>query len=376
MIKSTSQKIKYKRGIILKIKKIPYLLLLLTFILVGCSKELPKINENPSLEEVLPEADLPEDDTTLQKEEDRQAEVEINYEEVKPYEAGHIMVVMYHGISDQPPYHRTETDFVKDLNYLYEHGYRLISMEDYKNSNIKVEAGFTPIVLTFDDGLSTTFSLEEVGGKLVPKKGTAIYLLEEFYKVNPDFGKEAILYINGGNGAFEGAGAYEERLKWLVDNGYQIGNHTNTHPKLSQLTGEQVQEEIGKVDTLIKTTIPGYVVNTITYPHGIRPEEAYRKFVVNGSFEGNNYEYQLGFREGPSGPMVAPIHVDFDAFNCPRVRGSEGAEGDLWWWLTYYEDHKDMKYISDGNPERIAVPEELKEKVNAEKLNNYELYLY
>jgi len=357
----------------LKKKIISSIIIILAFTLMGCSKEqqeiTPKENDT-TFEEALPEEE------NIQQEEASQPVVEINYEEVMPYEAGHIMVVMYHGIEDRPPYHRTEADFIKDLNFMYDHGYRLISMEDYKNSNISIPAGFTPIVLTFDDGLSSTFSLEEVGGNLVPKKGTAIYLIEEFSKAHPDFGKEAILFINGGKGAFEGAGTYEERLKWLVDNGYQIGNHTNTHPKLSQLTGEQVQEEIGKVDTLIKSALPGYVVDTITYPHGIRPEDAYRQFVVNGTYEGNPYQYSLGFREGPSGPMVAPIHIDFDPYNCPRVRGSEGEEGDLEWWLNYYENHKDVKYISDGNPNRIAVPSESKDKVNVEKLNDYELYLY
>lgn len=356
--------------------KIIICFILLAFILSGCDTtqiidtqdgqkteiEIQESNEQKATTEEVTETPIPE----------------INYNEVMPYEVGHIMVIMYHGIEDRPPYHRIKEDFVKDLQYLYDHGYRLISMKDYKSGNITTPAGFKPVVLTFDDGLSTTFSLEDKNGELVVKEDTAIDLLEDFCKEHPDFGKAATLYINGGKGAFDGAGTYEERLKWLVDHGYEIGNHTNTHPKLSQLNGEQVQEELGKVDRLIKEALPNYMVDTLTYPHGIRPEEAFRPLVVDGTYEGSAYHYELGFREGPSGPMVASFHKAFDPFNCPRVRGSEGEEGDLWWWLEYYEDHKELQYVSDGDPKRIAVPKDKEDNVNVEKVNlsGYELYVW
>lgn len=355
-------------------RRIIFFILLFVFIFSGCQDK--KQNTNIIDEDINPNEIINEDEE-IKSEEDTEEEIEsINYDEVKPNELGHIMVVMYHGILDLPPYHRIEEDFLKDLQYMYDNNYRLISMEDYKNNNINIKAGFTPIVLTFDDGLSTTFSLEEVEGKLVAKKGTAIELLERFCNENPDFGKAASLYINGGKNAFEGAGTYEERLNWLVDNGYEIGNHTYSHPKLSQLNAEEIQKEIGMVDTLIKKAIKDYTVDVITYPHGIRPEESLRKFVVSGSYEGQSYNYSLGFREGPSGPMVPPLHIDFDPYNCPRVRGSDGAEGDLWWWFNYYENHPKMKFISDGNPNRISVPQEYEDKINLELIEEKELYIY
>lgn len=358
----------------MKYKLLSFMFLII-IILSGCTSN-QEIKPNTTQETPTEIIETPEANVEDTQEIEEEPITEINYNEIKPYEVGHIMVIMYHGIDNRPPYHRTKEDFVKDLQYLYDNNYRLISMNDYKTGNISVEAGFKPIVLTFDDGLSTTFSLEEKNGSLVVKEDTAIGLLEAFTKENPDFGKHAILYINGGKGAFEGAGTYEERLKWLVDNGYEIGNHTNSHPKLSQLNGEQVQEEIGKVDRLIKETLTNYTVDTITYPHGIRPEETYRHLVVEGVYEGNSYHYELGFREGPSGPMVASFHKAFDSYNCPRVRGSEGEEGDLWWWLKYYETHPELQYISDGNPERIAVPKDKEDNVNIDKLNLSELELF
>lgn len=348
-------------------------IILVIFILSGCASEPSDNSEIQKEQESARQT--PEE---VVEEDIEEPVIEINYAEVKPYEVGHIMVIMYHGIEDRPPYHRIKEDFIKDLQYLYDNGYRLISMSDYKTGNIKTPAGYKPIVLTFDDGLSTTFSLEERNGELVVKPDTAIGLLEAFCEEHPDFGKAAALYINGGQGSFDGAGTFKERLDWLNQHGYEIGNHTNTHPRLSELNGEQVQTEIGKVDLLIKEAIPNYTVDTITYPHGIRPGEPFRPLVVDGSYEGKSYHYELGFREGPSGPMVASFHLAFDPYNCPRVRGSEGDEGDLWWWLKYYEDHPELQYVSDGNPKRIAVPKEKAENVNVEKVQEagFELYIW
>ena len=91
----------------------------------------------------------------------------IDPEALKVNEQGHIMVVMYHGIKDNPPYHRLKEDFIKDLTYMYDHGYRTVSMSDYLKGYIDIEAGMTPIVLTFDDGLPSTFSMTEVQGELL-----------------------------------------------------------------------------------------------------------------------------------------------------------------------------------------------------------------
>ena len=50
-------------------------------------------------------------------------------------------------------------NFYNDLLYLYEHGYRSISLNDYINDNIKVPIGCTPVIFTFDDGTKGQFNL-------------------------------------------------------------------------------------------------------------------------------------------------------------------------------------------------------------------------
>ena len=62
-------------------------------------------------------------------------------EEVYKYnESGKIIIVMYHKFADveTDEYSRSFENFRKDLEYMYELGYRTVSLTDYLENNIKV----------------------------------------------------------------------------------------------------------------------------------------------------------------------------------------------------------------------------------------------
>lgn len=297
------------------------------------------------------------------------------YLAARPNELGHVMVVMYHGILDNPPYHRTREDFLKDLAYLYEHGYYLVPLSDFLEMDMDVPAGKTPIVLTFDDGLSTTFNLVEGPEGPAADPESAIGLLEGFVAEHPDFGKAASLFIHV-SGNFEGGGTESQRLQWLVDNGYELGNHSATHENLSKLDAAGLQKAIGRVNESVAAMLPGYVIDTMTYPFGIRPQDQLLPLFENGSWNGVDYGFRIGFREGPSAPFRVPLHVKYDHLNAPRVRGSEGEVQDLWWFLDYYEKNPGYRYISDGNPDRLSMPVEEYQWVDKSFQASGTIYLY
>ncbi|WP_105615084.1 polysaccharide deacetylase family protein [Vallitalea okinawensis] len=374
--------------------------LMLTFVFVACNSsdtDQPKPQPNNEIsekeeniqpvevEEVTPEetdqseesTEEPTEEPTEETKEEVVLEPEpINYEEVQPNEIGSIMVVMYHGIMDNPPYHRTAEDFKKDLSYMYENGYRPISIEDYINNNITVQAGLTPIVLAFDDGLSSSFSLTKGDdGTLVPKEGTAVYMMEEFYKEHPDFGKAATFFINGDDAFGEGDGTYRERLQWLVDNDYSLGNHTATHAHLNTLSADELQKEMAIVDEMISNAVPGYEVRSLAYPFGERPLNAI-DLVEEGTYNDYTYTNEIAFRVGYSAPYVGPNHINYQPFNHPRVTASEGYDWDLWYAFNYYEQSPNQRYRSDGNPNTIAVPSNQEKNVNMDSLGEKELIVY
>lgn len=375
------------------LKLVLLLICLISLISLACNNTSHSNNDKTNREEMITEGkkeeNLAEDDEKEENTEEDQEQakeneekneiVEIDYNKIRPNELGHIMIIMYHGLVEEnppSPYQRTIEGFKKDLEYLYEHGYRAISMRDFIDNNISVEAGCTPVIITFDDGISSSFSLIEESGVLKAKPDCAVDIINKFCEEHPDFGRHAVFYINGDNDPFAGAGTTKERFKYLIDHGYEVYNHTYSHAHLSQLSANEIQEQVGKLDQMIKEALPGYVVDSLAYPFGERPKEELRHLIEKGVYNGQEYHYKIALREGPSGPFVPVNHVKFEPFNVPRVRGSEGEEWDLWWFFDYYDKHPEYRYISDGNPDRISIPKEMEAYLNKDSLRDKELYVY
>lgn len=333
------------------------------------------MNSIPFIDKLFPPDKSPLTSPILQR-----LSLSLDFKNILPNETGQIMVLMYHGLDkdvQSAPYMRTIAGFKSDLQALYDNGFRPISVEDYINNDIKVAAGFTPVVITFDDGLSTAFSFEEENGKLVPAKDCAVDIMNKFAEEHPDFGKAAVFYINGtGRPSFHGKGTLEERFKYLVDNGYELGNHTYSHPMLSKLSSEKVQMELAKLEKLVNETLPGYKMLSVAYPYGERPKKYLRDLALKGSYDGTSYEYKIAFRASPISQTATPNNVGFDIINAPRVRGTDCASTDLGWQIRKYKENPELKYISDGNPDVISVPAKATQYIDAQNLNGKVLNIY
>lgn len=303
----------------------------------------------------------------------------IDYEKIKPNEMGQIMIIMYHNLAQSkphPPYQRLAEDFKSDLQRLYDGGFRLVPLSDIANNDIKVEAGYSPVAFVFDDGLSSTFSLTNKDGKLVPTEGCMIDILNKFVDEHPDFGKAGVFALIGAHENFRGDGTIKERLTYLIENGFEIASHTFSHNSLKKMTQEQIQEDIAKMEQYLTDIIPDYKVQFLVYPYGERPQKDLRNFALEGNSYGIEYSYKLGLREGQSGASATPGHIDFDRLNVPRVRGSDNANTDLGWHLRYFTNNPQQRYISDGLPNRISVPASFEKFIDKEALKDKEIYIY
>ncbi|MDF2521411.1 MAG: polysaccharide deacetylase, partial [Clostridia bacterium] len=79
-----------------------------------------------------------------------------------------------------------------------------------------------------------------------------------------------------------------------------------------------------------------------------------------------------------SNPAPAPNHVKFDTTKLPRVRASEMNTGGvgMYDYLAYFDKNPDKRYISDGNPDTIVIPEEEQENLNQDSLKDKQLITY
>ncbi len=293
-------------------------------------------------------------------------------------ELGKVPIMMYHGIRektssstgtiggnvDKDGYNRTPEAFRQDLEFYYEKGYRMISLPDYIEGNIDVPYGMSPIVLTFDDGNIDNIKVTGLddSGNIIIDKDSAVGILEEFKKKHSDANVTAIFFVNGG--LFEQPEYNEKILNWLIDNGYNVGNHTETHLDIKSSSGERVQKEIAFVYQELDDIIPNKYSKIIALPFGSPYNKSHEnyKYVLNGSYNGYNYETVAALRVGWE-PEVSPYNKDFDATFLKRCRAydNNGNEFDI---KMVFDNLENNRYISDGNPKTIVVKEEDKDLVN------------
>ena len=267
-------------------------------------------------------------------------------EEVFKYnESGKIIIAMYHKFADveTDEYSRSFENFRKDLEYLYNLGYRSVSLNSYLENNIKVPVGCTPIIFTFDDGSRGQFNLIKSGDSLVSNPKSAVGIMERFYNEHPDFGLNGTFYING-TSFFEGEGSQKERLEYLIHKGFEIGNHTNTHVNFSKVSADEIQKEIGVVNNLVIDLV-GYKMNSLALPYGIGSKN-YKEYINKGEYNSVEYENKIILLVGAE-PAPSPSSEKLNLLSLPRVRargGNKEVVCDLYYWLDVMEKNPNMKY--------------------------------
>lgn len=302
---------------------------------------------------------------------------EIDYQAVKPNEMGKIMVLMYHVIGDsEGEWSRRWDNFRRDLEVLYEGGYRLVSLRDYISGNIEVEAGCTPVVLTFDDGTQGQFNIIEEDSQLVPDPKSAVGILEDFYREHPDFGLAATFFVYYPV-PFRQNDLIEHKFKYLVERGMDIGNHSYGHANMGSLNGDEIQYQLGKMVAETKNYLPDYSVDTLALPYGANAAEQHRQYIYKGEFEGTKYQNRAVLLVG-SNPGPSPVDAKFDPHRLPRVRATDdpAIDTDMYDWLDYFEKNSHERYISDGNAQTVSIPREMEDRVDTERLGDKELIIY
>ena len=303
-------------------------------------------------------------------------------------ELGKVPIMMYHGIRektanstgtvggnvDKDGYNRTPEAFRKDLEFYYENGYRMVRLSDYIHGDIDTEYGKSPIVITFDDGNEDNIKVTGLddNDNIIIDKDSAVGVLEEFKKNHPDVPVTATFFVNGG--IFNQEEYNEKILKWLVDNGYDVGNHTKTHLDIKKSSGDRVQEEIAYVYDELEKVIPGKYVKIIALPFGspyVKSHENY-KYVLSSTYNGKTYDTEAALRVGWE-PEVSPYDKEFDMTFLKRCRAydNNGKEFDIKMVFNMLENNR---YISDGNENTIVISSNDEDALNNE--NNKRVITY
>ena len=286
-------------------------------------------------------------------------------------ELGTVPIMMYHGIVDKPSsetgntggnvdkdgYNRTAEAFREDLEFYYQNDYRMVRLIDYVNGKIDVEYKKSPVILTFDDGNENNLKVTGLDseGNIIIDENCAVGILESFKKKYPDFKVTATFFVNS---TLFNQSEYDEKIiTWLVENGYDVGNHTENHLDIKASSSDKVQKEIVSVYNQLEEIIPGKYVNIIALPFGspYSKEHSNFKYVLNSTYENKTYDTIAALRVGWE-PEVSPFNKNFDKTFLKRVRAydNNGKEFDI---KMSFDMLKTKRYISDGNVDTIVTSE-------------------
>ena len=347
-----------------------FLVLLIILCLVGCSNK-EEVNDKPVEDKVQQEEIIPQKKLTVE-----------DYQNNSVNELGEVPIMMYHGIHhknnsdtsyiggnvDKDGYQRTSEAFINDLEFYYKEGYRMIRLSDYVDGNIDTELGKSPIILTFDDGLENNIKITGLDekGNIIIDPNSAVGILEGFKHKYPDYNVTATFFVNGG---LFGQEEYNEKiLNWLVDNGYDIGNHTNTHVDFTKVDATRSREEVGKVYEILDKIIPNKYVNIIALPFGspYKLEHSNITYIFNTNYNNKDYVTKSALRVGWKAES-SPFDADFNPKFLKRIRAydNNGVEFDIEMNFKLLEN---TRYISDGNKNTIVIPSNKEESIG----NTYE----
>lgn len=257
---------------------------------------------------------------------------------------GRFPVFMYHRIGDaNAEWARSRDSFRKDLSELNARGYTLVNLSDFLEGKAVVPAGRSPAVLTFDDSTQGQFNyLVKDNGEVVVDPDCAVGIILEASKLYPELGVGGTFFINAN--PFGQRAYWQQKLRHLVELGFEIGNHTYTHPKLRDLPSEKVMEELARLQQHVEDAVPGYRLRALALPFGIAPVE--RQLALAGKWGDVTYNHSFILEVGAE-PAFSPLSERYNPASIPRINTTDEL---FYRWLNWLDADPVRKFVSNGKP--------------------------
>lgn len=316
------------------------------------------------------------EDSSSEDEDQVHNEINVDFS-LEPNEAGRVMVLMYHSIDeDEAEYEISVESFKQDLDYLYENNYRPISIDKYMRGEIDTPAGYTPVILTFDDAHQNNFNIIEENGEIKIDPDSAIGIMEAYNEKYDDFNITASFFIFGEN-PFRQKEYIDYKIDYLLDHGYTIGNHSYAHENLSEMTNkEEVEYAIGREVKYLDELTDGRAMDILAIPFGVSPVDELKDYMYEGSYEGYDYKTELALEVGWY-PSYSVFDSRFDSRSVPRIRGSKTSDtAESEEWFGHFEENPHLRFVSDGYEEIVTVPADWEEIIDPDSIGDRELLIY
>ena len=169
-----------------------------------------------------------------------------------------VLVLCYHAVGDaENRFSVAPERLERQLHRLVQRGY----VSEVASNVVRGEASRPRAVVTFDDGYH---SVREPAALLLRRMGfvATVFVTTEF--VGHTVG------VGGGQGLDSSALSWDD-LRALADEGWEIGSHSVSHPRLTKTTPNQLRVEIRESKARIEAEL-GRACSSFAYPWGLVDE--------------------------------------------------------------------------------------------------------
>lgn len=248
---------------------------------------------------------------------------------------GRIPVLEYHLIGEREGrWARSWERFARDLELLHARGYRPITVRQLVSGDIDLPAGLSPVVITFDDASPGQFRYIEENGQLRVDPRSAVGIWDAFAARHPEWKGRGVFCVL--TAASEGHALFGERniqgqrsewrhrkLRYLIEQGHEVCNHTLYHVNLARASSAFAQEQIARAQLAVDSAVSGYRMRTFALPLGEWPED--RSLLRSGRWPdprtGRVVTYEMdAVLMVAGGPSRSPKDPQFDPMRIPRVQ--------------------------------------------------------
>jgi peptidoglycan/xylan/chitin deacetylase (PgdA/CDA1 family) len=196
----------------------------------------------------------------------------------------------------------------------------------------------------------------------------------DFRKRHPDFGMKATFFVLPGakepHKLFGQPEFETDKLRALVELGFEIGNHTLWHANLKKYPVGTVRKQLSSAVQAIQAAVPGYRVHILALPYGVYPKEL--AWAVDGSYGNISYHNDAILRV-TGGPAASPFNSLWDPLHLPRIQVAGKALERL---IRYFDAHPGEIFVSDGKPDTVSFPAALKTEFNARGFKSLRVVAY
>lgn len=246
-----------------------------------------------------------------------------------------IPILQYHLIGDTDSrWKRSRDGFRRDLQLLYDRGYRPITIAQLVDRKFDIPPGTSPVVITFDDASPGQFLYTERNGKLEIDPSSAVGIWLEFSRRHKDWKNRATFCLlpaaAEGHAFFGDTGVAGQKSEWrfpkvrfLVQQGFELCNHTLWHGRLDRRSDAAVQEQIARGLLAVDSAVAGYRVRTFALPLGRWPKN--RALARAGTWTdakgARTVAYQFDAILEVTGALVGtPYGPGFNPLSIPRTQ--------------------------------------------------------